>query len=96
MCNDAVIRNNTLMGKPTEGALIALAMKVRVCPGLSSVTMNCHPRERWKTINFSFTDFEVLNNKGLIYILTSYWKPGIKFIITLFLANYRLILIMRE
>lgn len=28
MCNDAVIRNNTLMGKPTEGALIALAMKV--------------------------------------------------------------------
>ena len=29
MCNDALIRNNTLMGKPTEGALIALAMKVR-------------------------------------------------------------------
>lgn len=28
VCNDAVIRNNTLMGKPTEGALIALAMKV--------------------------------------------------------------------
>ncbi|XP_019484463.1 PREDICTED: calcium-transporting ATPase type 2C member 1 isoform X3 [Hipposideros armiger] len=29
VCNDAVIRNNTLMGKPTEGALIALAMKDR-------------------------------------------------------------------
>uniref|UniRef100_A0A674AUQ5 P-type Ca(2+) transporter n=1 Tax=Salmo trutta TaxID=8032 RepID=A0A674AUQ5_SALTR len=28
ICNDAVIRNNTLMGRPTEGALIALAMKV--------------------------------------------------------------------
>uniref|UniRef100_A0A670ZU64 Calcium-transporting ATPase n=1 Tax=Pseudonaja textilis TaxID=8673 RepID=A0A670ZU64_PSETE len=28
VCNDAIIRNNTLMGKPTEGALIALAMKV--------------------------------------------------------------------
>uniref|UniRef100_A0A7M4ECG2 P-type Ca(2+) transporter n=1 Tax=Crocodylus porosus TaxID=8502 RepID=A0A7M4ECG2_CROPO len=27
VCNDAIIRNNTLMGKPTEGALIALAMK---------------------------------------------------------------------
>nr|KAF6334850.1 ATPase secretory pathway Ca2+ transporting 1 [Pipistrellus kuhlii] len=27
VCNDAVIRNDTLMGKPTEGALIALAMK---------------------------------------------------------------------
>ncbi|KAH0627276.1 hypothetical protein JD844_002798 [Phrynosoma platyrhinos] len=27
VCNDAVIRNNTLMGKPTEGALIALAIK---------------------------------------------------------------------
>ncbi|XP_053530775.1 calcium-transporting ATPase type 2C member 1 isoform X1 [Ictalurus punctatus] len=33
VCNDAVIRNNTLMGRPTEGALIALAMKV----GLESV-----------------------------------------------------------
>nr|XP_006004265.1 PREDICTED: calcium-transporting ATPase type 2C member 1 [Latimeria chalumnae] len=28
VCNDAVIRNNTLMGQPTEGALIALAMKM--------------------------------------------------------------------
>lgn len=28
MCNDAMIRHNTLMGRPTEGALIALAMKV--------------------------------------------------------------------
>ncbi|KAK1173540.1 calcium-transporting ATPase type 2C member 1-like [Acipenser oxyrinchus oxyrinchus] len=28
ICNDAVIRNNTLMGRPTEGALIALAMKM--------------------------------------------------------------------
>uniref|UniRef100_A0A672KNJ2 Calcium-transporting ATPase n=1 Tax=Sinocyclocheilus grahami TaxID=75366 RepID=A0A672KNJ2_SINGR len=29
VCNDAVIRSNTLMGRPTEGALIALAMKVQ-------------------------------------------------------------------
>nr|XP_033785910.1 calcium-transporting ATPase type 2C member 1 isoform X2 [Geotrypetes seraphini]XP_033785912.1 calcium-transporting ATPase type 2C member 1 isoform X2 [Geotrypetes seraphini] len=28
VCNDAEIRNNTLMGKPTEGALIALSMKM--------------------------------------------------------------------
>ncbi|XP_051575748.1 calcium-transporting ATPase type 2C member 1-like [Myxocyprinus asiaticus] len=28
VCNDAVIRNNTLMGRPTEGALISLAMKM--------------------------------------------------------------------
>lgn len=28
VCNDAVIRNGTLMGQPTEGALIALAMKM--------------------------------------------------------------------
>ncbi|XP_067093315.1 calcium-transporting ATPase type 2C member 1 isoform X3 [Osmerus mordax] len=27
ICNDSVIRNNTLMGRPTEGALVALAMK---------------------------------------------------------------------
>ncbi|XP_068092371.1 calcium-transporting ATPase type 2C member 1 isoform X2 [Hyperolius riggenbachi] len=28
VCNDAEIRNNTLMGKPTEGALISLSMKM--------------------------------------------------------------------
>ncbi|XP_055984950.1 LOW QUALITY PROTEIN: calcium-transporting ATPase type 2C member 1-like [Sorex fumeus] len=28
ICNDAVIRNNSLMGKPTEGALIAPSMKM--------------------------------------------------------------------
>lgn len=28
MCNDSIIRNHTLLGRPTEGALIALAMKV--------------------------------------------------------------------
>ncbi|CAH2283015.1 calcium-transporting ATPase type 2C member 1 isoform X1 [Pelobates cultripes] len=28
VCNDAEIRNNILMGKPTEGALIALSMKM--------------------------------------------------------------------
>lgn len=28
VCNDAMIRHNTLMGRPTEGALIALAMKM--------------------------------------------------------------------
>ncbi|XP_063778427.1 calcium-transporting ATPase type 2C member 1 [Pseudophryne corroboree] len=28
VCNDAEIRNTTLMGKPTEGALIALSMKM--------------------------------------------------------------------
>ncbi|XP_051871454.1 calcium-transporting ATPase type 2C member 1 isoform X1 [Pristis pectinata] len=28
VCNDAVIRNDALMGQPTEGALIALAMKM--------------------------------------------------------------------
>ncbi|KAM4705865.1 calcium-transporting ATPase type 2C member 1 [Rhinophrynus dorsalis] len=28
VCNDAEIRNNVLMGKPTEGALIALSMKM--------------------------------------------------------------------
>ncbi|XP_048694703.1 calcium-transporting ATPase type 2C member 1 isoform X1 [Caretta caretta] len=28
VCNDAIIRNSTLMGRPTEGALIALAMKM--------------------------------------------------------------------
>ncbi|KAM9851948.1 calcium-transporting ATPase type 2C member 1 [Aulostomus maculatus] len=33
VCNDSVIRNHTLLGRPTEGALIALAMKM----GLESI-----------------------------------------------------------
>ncbi|XP_033836773.1 calcium-transporting ATPase type 2C member 1 [Periophthalmus magnuspinnatus] len=33
VCNDSVIKNHTLLGRPTEGALIALAMKM----GLESV-----------------------------------------------------------
>ncbi|XP_066547470.1 calcium-transporting ATPase type 2C member 1 isoform X2 [Amia ocellicauda] len=41
VCNDAVIRNNTLMGRPTEGALIALAMKM----GLESVQQEYIRRE---------------------------------------------------
>uniref|UniRef100_A0A3P9M136 Calcium-transporting ATPase n=1 Tax=Oryzias latipes TaxID=8090 RepID=A0A3P9M136_ORYLA len=28
VCNDSVIRNNNLLGRPTEGALVALAMKM--------------------------------------------------------------------
>lgn len=44
MCNDAVIRNNTLMGKPTEGALIALAMKV--CASLYSLTYKTSPLQK--------------------------------------------------
>ena len=28
MCNNAVIQNESLLGQPTEGALLALAMKV--------------------------------------------------------------------
>ncbi|XP_035249223.1 calcium-transporting ATPase type 2C member 1 isoform X2 [Anguilla anguilla] len=41
ICNDAVIRNNTLMGRPTEGALIALAMKM----GLEGVNQEYIRRE---------------------------------------------------
>ncbi|KAG7469861.1 hypothetical protein MATL_G00133230 [Megalops atlanticus] len=41
ICNDAVIRNNTLMGRPTEGALIALAMKM----GLEGVQQEYVRRE---------------------------------------------------
>ncbi|XP_061093677.1 calcium-transporting ATPase type 2C member 1 isoform X1 [Conger conger] len=41
ICNDAVIRNHTLMGRPTEGALIALAMKM----GLEGVQQEYIRRE---------------------------------------------------
>lgn len=54
MCNDAVIRNNTLMGKPTEGALIALAMKV--CASLYSLTYkNITLTKVCEAMNFSIT-----------------------------------------
>uniref|UniRef100_A0A4W4FFB8 Calcium-transporting ATPase n=1 Tax=Electrophorus electricus TaxID=8005 RepID=A0A4W4FFB8_ELEEL len=46
VCNDAVIRNNTLMGRPTEGALIALAMKI----GLEGLQQEF---VRWEEIPFS-------------------------------------------
>ncbi|XP_012883497.1 PREDICTED: calcium-transporting ATPase type 2C member 1 [Dipodomys ordii] len=50
VCNDAVIRNNTLMGKPTEGALIALAMKL--CPVCLQVAVfyRASPRHKMKII----------------------------------------------
>uniref|UniRef100_A0A6Q2WY24 Calcium-transporting ATPase n=1 Tax=Esox lucius TaxID=8010 RepID=A0A6Q2WY24_ESOLU len=41
ICNDAVIRNNTLMGRPTEGALIALAMKVKNCETQKPLSESC-------------------------------------------------------
>lgn len=34
VANNAVIRKNAVMGQPTEGALIALAMKVGTSDGL--------------------------------------------------------------
>lgn len=54
ICNDAVIRNNTLMGKPTEGALIALAMKMGL-EGLQQEYMRLeeHPftsEQKWMTV----------------------------------------------
>ncbi|XP_010903524.1 calcium-transporting ATPase type 2C member 1 isoform X1 [Esox lucius] len=54
ICNDAVIRNNTLMGRPTEGALIALAMKMGL-EGLQQeyVRLEEHPfssEQKWMAV----------------------------------------------
>ncbi|KAL0985320.1 hypothetical protein UPYG_G00155430 [Umbra pygmaea] len=54
ICNDAVIRNNTLMGRPTEGALIALAMKMGM-EGLQKeyVRLEEHPfssEQKWMAV----------------------------------------------
>lgn len=54
VCNDSVIRNHTLLGRPTEGALIALAMKM----GLDSlqqeyVRVEEHPftsEQKWMAV----------------------------------------------
>ncbi|XP_053287967.1 calcium-transporting ATPase type 2C member 1 isoform X2 [Pleuronectes platessa] len=54
VCNDSVIRNHTLLGRPTEGALIALAMKM----GLESlqkeyVRLEEHPftsEQKWMAV----------------------------------------------
>ncbi|GAB1294609.1 Calcium-transporting ATPase type 2C member 1 [Apodemus speciosus] len=57
VCNDAVIRNNTLMGKPTEGALIALAMKHLYLPGPEIMVhpqQNSHEVLRLTALNLSW------------------------------------------
>uniref|UniRef100_A0A8D0CWU4 P-type Ca(2+) transporter n=1 Tax=Sander lucioperca TaxID=283035 RepID=A0A8D0CWU4_SANLU len=54
VCNDSIIRNHTLLGRPTEGALIALAMKM----GLESlqqeyVRLDEHPfssEQKWMAV----------------------------------------------
>ncbi|XP_069393326.1 calcium-transporting ATPase type 2C member 1 isoform X1 [Paralichthys olivaceus] len=54
VCNDSVIKNHTLLGRPTEGALIALAMKM----GLESlqkeyVRLEDHPftsEQKWMAV----------------------------------------------
>ncbi|XP_067093312.1 calcium-transporting ATPase type 2C member 1 isoform X1 [Osmerus mordax] len=54
ICNDSVIRNNTLMGRPTEGALVALAMKMGL-EGLQQeyVRVEEHPfssEQKWMAV----------------------------------------------
>lgn len=46
VCNDSVIRNQNLLGRPTEGALIALSMKVKRTAACL-ISDQIHPHTSW-------------------------------------------------
>lgn len=49
MVNNAIIRKNSVIGQPTEGALLALAMKVRLLRFkiLQNLKKNNKKKESW-------------------------------------------------
>uniref|UniRef100_A0AAY4A7A7 Calcium-transporting ATPase n=1 Tax=Denticeps clupeoides TaxID=299321 RepID=A0AAY4A7A7_9TELE len=76
VCNDAVIRNNAVMGKPTEGALIALAMK-----GIQQdyVRLEEHPfssEKKWMAVCSPGTYFMKGAYEQVIRYCTSYNSKG--------------------
>ncbi|KAF7656998.1 hypothetical protein LDENG_00033360 [Lucifuga dentata] len=85
VCNDSVIRNHTLLGRPTEGALIALAMKM----GLESLRQEFvrteeHPfnsEQKWMAVRCVHQTQQVLGfhkSKTSLFCV-SQDKPGVYF-----------------
>uniref|UniRef100_A0A7N8WMF0 Calcium-transporting ATPase n=1 Tax=Mastacembelus armatus TaxID=205130 RepID=A0A7N8WMF0_9TELE len=84
VCNDSVIRNHALLGRPTEGALIALAMKM----GLESlqheyVRLEEHPftsEQKWMAVRCVHQSCRIYFMKGayeqVIRFCSSYNSRG--------------------
>uniref|UniRef100_A0A3Q3B9M3 Calcium-transporting ATPase n=1 Tax=Kryptolebias marmoratus TaxID=37003 RepID=A0A3Q3B9M3_KRYMA len=80
VCNDSVIRNHNLLGRPTEGALIALAMKM----GLESVQQEYvrveeHPfssEQKWMALRCVH---RTQQDKAGVYFLKGAYEQVIRF-----------------
>ncbi|XP_065813648.1 LOW QUALITY PROTEIN: calcium-transporting ATPase type 2C member 1 [Labrus bergylta] len=80
VCNDSVIRNHALLGRPTEGALIALAMKM----GLESlkqeyVRVEEHPftsEQKWMAVRCVHRS---LQDKPGVYLMKGAYEQVIRF-----------------
>uniref|UniRef100_A0A3Q3XKB2 Calcium-transporting ATPase n=1 Tax=Mola mola TaxID=94237 RepID=A0A3Q3XKB2_MOLML len=83
VCNDSIIRNRTLLGRPTEGALIALAMKM----GLESLQQEFlrleeHPftsEQKWMTVRCVH---RTLQDKPGVYFMKGAYEQVISFCTT--------------
>ncbi|MED6250911.1 ATPase, P-type (transporting), HAD superfamily, subfamily IC [Ataeniobius toweri] len=80
VCNDSVIRNHNLLGRPTEGALIALAMKM----GLESeqqeyVRLEEHPftsEQKWMAVRCVH---RTQQDKTSVYFMKGAYEQVIRF-----------------
>uniref|UniRef100_H3CIK2 Calcium-transporting ATPase n=1 Tax=Tetraodon nigroviridis TaxID=99883 RepID=H3CIK2_TETNG len=74
VCNDSIIRNHTLLGRPTEGALIALAMKMGL-EGLQQeyVRLEEHPftsEQKWMAVRCVHRTLQ--DHPGLYFLKGAY------------------------
>lgn len=67
VCNDSVIRNHSLLGRPTEGALIALAMKVKPHKALGVGLMRDTTRLRFRELRHDYKT-SIINKYVSIFI----------------------------
>lgn len=80
VCNDSIIRNHTLLGRPTEGALIALAMKM----GLESIQQEYvrveeHPftsEQKWMSVRCVH---RTQQDKAGVYYMKGAYEQVIRF-----------------
>ncbi|XP_030605809.1 calcium-transporting ATPase type 2C member 1 [Archocentrus centrarchus] len=80
VCNDSVIRNHTLQGRPTEGALIALAMKMGL-EGLQQeyVRLEEHPfssEKKWMAVRCVH---RTQQDKAGVYFMKGAYEQVIRF-----------------
>ncbi|KAM6967964.1 calcium-transporting ATPase type 2C member 1 isoform 1-T1 [Aplochiton taeniatus] len=80
VCNDSVIRNHTLMGRPTEGALVALAMKMGL-EGLQQeyIRVEDHPfssEQKWMAVRCVH---RTQQDKPAVYFMKGAFEQVIRF-----------------